>query len=294
MTYSDLIKEGAELLSDANISEAALDARLLLEYICHTDRNMLYSHPDKEVSQVEETLYRNLLSKRADRIPLQHLTGSQEFMGLNFIVNSDVLVPRQDTEFLVEEAMKYTQDGMRVIDLCTGSGCILLSIMNYKNNITGVGVDISDGALSVAKDNANELGINPSPIFVKCDLTSENAVSDLLVSINEEKSDINKFDILVSNPPYIRTKIISTLDPEVKDHDPMIALDGGEDGLIFYRIIASKGKELLTNYGRLFLEIGYDQKEDVEAILLNEGYKDIKTLKDYAGLDRVTTAIFTK
>lgn len=289
MTYSELIKEGAKQLSDANISEAALDARLLLEYICHTDRNMLYSHPDKEVSYVEETLYRSLIDKRANRIPLQHLTKVQEFMGLDFTVNGDVLVPRQDTEFLVEEALRYVQDGMRVIDLCTGSGCILLSVMNYKNNITGVGVDVSDKALTVARENADRLGINPKPVLLQKDLTKELDACEYF-----EGAYIDAFDILISNPPYIKTNVIESLEPEVKEHDPIIALDGGEDGLIFYRIIAGLGKKLLTNYGRLFFEIGHDQRLEVEEILRNEGYKDIATLKDYAGLDRVTTAVFTK
>lgn len=277
MNYSDLIIEGTAILKEANIAEAALDARLLLEYICHTDRNTLYAHPDLQVSEYEEEAYRSLLAKRTDHIPLQHITGYQEFMGLNFKVTPDVLVPRQDTEFLVEEAMKYVQDGMRVLDLCTGSGCILLSIMKYKNMITGIGVDISEKALSIARINAERLNVLPEPKFLQGDL------------YEPVQSYARKFDVIISNPPYIRPDVIKTLMPEVRDHEPLLALDGGEDGLDFYRKIISGARNHLTNYGYMLLEIGHDQGPDVIKLMVDSGFSDVKCLIDYAGNPRVVT-----
>ena len=159
MTYRELFEYGKKQLEDAGIEEAALDARLLLEYICHTDRNALLVHGDSVRSNLEEQFYRMVIEKRAQRIPLQHITGQQEFMGLTFKVNEHVLIPRQDTEILVEEAMRYLSDGMRILDICTGSGCILLSLLKYSNECEGLGVDISDDALAVARENAQNLGL---------------------------------------------------------------------------------------------------------------------------------------
>ena len=276
MIYSELYKEGVSELSDAHIAEAALDARLLLEYICKTDRNTLLAHPDMQVSEIEAEAYKKVIIDRKNHIPLQYITGSQEFMGIDFEVSPAVLIPRQDTEYLVEEELKYTQDGMRVLDVCTGSGCILLSIMNYKNNIDGVGIDISKDALQVAGKNATNHGIEAK--FLQGDLFE--ALID----------GPNKFDIIVSNPPYIEQEVITTLMPEVKDNEPYIALDGGSDGLDFYRRIAEKAREYLTNYGMIFFEIGYNQGESVSDILRELGYKDIKCLNDYSGNQRVVHA----
>lgn len=276
MTYSELYREGVGILTDADILEAALDARLLLEYICKTDRNTLLAHPEMEVMDVQAEMYRVLIGKRSRHIPLQHITGHQEFMGLNFNVNESVLIPRQDTEYVVEEVLKYTQDGMRVLDMCTGSGCILLSIMNYKNNIQGVGVDISEKALEVARHNATNLQLN-----------AEFMLGNMFEAIKEDKYI---FDIIVSNPPYIEEEEISKLMPEVKDHEPVMALSGGTDGLDFYRIIAHDARNYLTNYGMLFLEIGYNQSESVPKILAEYGYADIECLRDYSNNPRVVIA----
>lgn len=281
MNYSELIYEGTAALEHAGITEAALDARLLLEYLCDTDRNTLYAHPDLEVSQVNEERYRALIDRRAKHVPLQHLTGEQEFMGLKFKVTRDVLVPRQDTEFLVEEVLRYAQDGMNILDICTGSGCILLSIMNYKNNINGVGTDISQEALEIAKINSRELGHDA--IFLQGNLFEAlNQCNDVSIP--------DKFDIIVSNPPYIRRDVIPTLSPEVRDYDPRLALDGGVDGLDFYRQIIEEAKAHLTNYGRVFFEIGYDQAEDVSELLIQAGYREVQALTDYAGNPRVVSA----
>ncbi len=272
MTYRELFEYGKKQLEDAGIEEAALDARLLLEYICHTDRNALLVHGDSVRSDLEEQFYRMVIEKRAQRIPLQHITGQQEFMGLTFKVNEHVLIPRQDTEILVEEAMRYLSDGMRILDICTGSGCILLSLLKYSNECEGLGVDISDDALAVARENAQNLG-----------LEAEFRHSDLLEKVE------GKFDMIVSNPPYIETAVIDTLMPEVREHEPMLALDGREDGLYFYRRIVEQCTSYMTRGARLFFEIGYDQGEAVKDMMIHKGFCEVEIIKDYAGLDRVVT-----
>ena len=272
MTYRELFEYGKKQLEDAGIEEAVLDARLLLEYICHTDRNALLVHGDSVRSNLEEQFYRMVIEKRAQRIPLQHITGQQEFMGLTFKVNEHVLIPRQDTEILVEEAMRYLSDGMRILDICTGSGCILLSLLKYSNECEGLGVDISDDALAVARENAQNLG-----------LETEFRHSDLLEKVE------GKFDMIVSNPPYIETTVIDTLMPEVREHEPMLALDGREDGLYFYRRIVEQCTSYMTRGARLFFEIGYDQGEAVKDMMIHKGFCEVEIIKDYAGLDRVVT-----
>ena len=272
MTYRELFEYGKKQLEDAGIEEAALDARLLLEYICHTDRNALLVHGDSVRSDLEEQFYHMVIEKRAQRIPLQHITGQQEFMGLTFKVNEHVLIPRQDTEILVEEAMRYLSDGMRILDICTGSGCILLSLLKYSNECEGLGVDISENALAVARENAQNLG-----------LEAEFRHSDLLEKVE------GKFDMIVSNPPYIETAVIDTLMPEVREHEPMLALDGREDGLYFYRRIAEQCTSYMTRGARLFFEIGYDQGEAVKDMMIHKGFCEVEIIKDYAGFDRVVT-----
>ena len=211
MNYTEAFLLGMQKLKEAQLEEAQLDARLLLEEICGTDHNTLLCHGDREVSEAEEEQYRKALEQRAVHVPLQHILGYQDFMGLRFQVNEHVLIPRQDTEILVEEAMRYLHDGMRILDLCTGSGCILLSLLHYSNDCEGTGVDISKEALQVAALNAELLGIKAD--FLKSDLYEKVT---------------GKFDLLVSNPPYIERKVIPTLMEEVREYDPYIALDGGE------------------------------------------------------------------
>ena len=291
MIYSKVYKEGAGKLSDAHIEEAALEARLLLEFICGTDINTLYAHPDREVMDEDYVKYMQLVQKRTKHIPLSHITGERDFMGLTFKVNENVLIPRQDTEILVEEAMRYIDDGMSVLDLCTGSGCIILSIASYKNNLKCVGTDISEGALKVARENATALGF---------DVTFPNEISkgftfflegDLYEALEFESVDFKlremKFDVIVSNPPYIRTSDIETLAIEVKDHDPLIALSGGADGLDFYRRIIANAPLYLVSEGRIFLEIGHDQAKEVSKLLEEAGFTEVEVVKDYAGFDRV-------
>lgn len=274
MNYKAIYDTGKGTLAAAGVPEAELDARLLLEYVCGTDRNTLLVHGDREVSAEEEEKYLALLEKRAQRIPLQHLTGVQNFMGLDFMVNEHVLIPRQDTEILVEEALNNLHDGMRVLDMCTGSGCILISLLQYSNDCEGVGVDLSEEALAVAKQNADNLLRDKTISFVH---------SDLFENVE------GKFDVVVSNPPYIASKVIEGLMPEVKDHEPMMALDGFEDGLYFYRKIVNDCKKNLMKGGQLIFEIGYDQGEAVKSLMEEAGFLEVEVIKDYAGLDRVVS-----
>lgn len=280
MIYCEVYREGSSRLEQAGIEEAVLDARLLLEYVCETDRNTLLAHGDREVTQEEYKRYQELLEKRAAHVPLQHLTGHQDFMGLDFLVNDQVLIPRQDTEILVEEVLRNLHDGMRILDMCTGSGCILLSLLQYSNDCEGVGVDLSEEALQVARANYDRLKREKpemKAVFVKSDLFREAA----------EFSGEDKFDLIVSNPPYIRTDVVEGLMPEVRDHEPRMALDGLEDGLNFYREITREAKKYLVNGGSLYYEIGYDQSEAVRDIMEQEGFTEIQVVQDYAGLDRV-------
>jgi len=247
-----------------------LDARLLLEEICDTNRSYLLVHGDAPVTEQQHTRYVNWISKRKSRIPLQHILGYQEFMGLRFKVSPDVLIPRQDTEVLVEEAMKHLHDGMHILDMCTGSGCILLSLLRYSNDCVGIGADISEAALAVAKENAKQL-----------DLEATFTLSNLFENVE------GKYEIIVSNPPYIPTDVIPTLMEEVKGHEPIGALDGYDDGLYFYREIMKNAGEYLYPGGMLFFEIGCEQAEDVSNLMKEEGYQAVTVCKDLAGLDRV-------
>lgn len=278
MKYLDIYNEGAEKLKAAGVNEAALDARLLLEFVCDTDHNTLLVHGDMEVEDEKKERYFECIDKRAERIPVAYITNSCEFMGLDFYVTGDVLIPNQDTETLTEEALRYIHDGMRIMDLCTGSGCIGLSLLRYSNDTHVVATDISDAALEVAKRNADNLGVSDRFMPVKTD-------------IFPEKED-EKFDIIVSNPPYIRTSVIDTLEPEVKKYEPYIALDGSKDGLVFYKKIVPLARDYLYKSGYLFLEIGYDQGEDVRKLMEDNGYKDVQIIKDLGGNDRVVLGCY--
>ncbi len=275
LTYDGVYREGAARLGEADIEEAELDARLLLEFVCGTDRNTLLVHGERDVSEEEYGRYCGLIERRAAHVPLQHLTGEQDFMGLTFLVNKDVLVPRQDTEVLVEEAMKHLHDGMRMLDLCTGSGCILLSLLHYSNDCEGVGVDLSARALSVAGKNY-EIQRTQRP-----DMKARFLEGNLFEGLED------RFDMIVSNPPYIKTDVIDTLMPEVREYEPVMALDGGTDGLAFYRRIAGDAGAYLNGGGMLFFEIGCEQAADVCKIMEAAGFREVEVVKDFAGLDRV-------
>lgn len=278
MQYQEICRQGAAALEKAGIKEASLDARLLLEEVCGTDRTALYVHGEKELTQEQEKEYLEKIGLRAKRIPLQHIIGKTEFMGLTFLVNGNVLCPRPDTEVLVEEVLRYLHDGMRILDIGTGSGCILLSLLHYSNDCLGIGADISEKALRTARENAERLSIEQA-CFVE---------SDLFENVK------GQFEIIVSNPPYIKSDDIEGLMPEVRDYDPRCALDGGEDGLIFYRKITGRAKEHLPGGGMLFYEIGCDQGEAVSRIMEDAGFQEVQVVKDFSGLDRVVFGMWNQ
>ena len=270
MTLKEAYEYGQKRLTEAEVDDAVLDAWYLLEHITGISRAVYFLRMNEEMNEQNLVLYKEFLEIRAKHVPLQHITGVQEFMGLEFQVNEHVLVPRQDTEILVEETLKVLKPGMDVLDMCTGSGCIIISLMKFVKAISGTAVDISEEALKVAKNNAEKL---EAPVkFIH---------SDLFEKINET------YDVIVSNPPYIRTAVIEELKEEVKFHDPFLALDGKEDGLYFYRKIINESKDYLKQNGRLYFEIGHDQGEDVKKLMKEAGFVEVVVKKDLAGLDRV-------
>lgn len=270
MKLSEALIYGRNILETVNIADAQVDSWQLLEFVCGCDRSYYYLHMDEEMSEEQTAQYQMCIKKRASHIPLQHITGKAYFMGLEFEVNENVLIPRFDTEVLVEEVLKRMNGSEKILDMCTGSGCILLSLLHERPDCKGTGADISEKALEVARRNASRLNLDS--IFIQ---------TDLYEHISE------KYDIIVSNPPYIRTGVIETLEDEVRLHDPMLALDGMEDGLYFYRKIVEHSMEFLTDGGLLCFEIGYDQGQAVSEMMQARGYENVIVVKDLSGLDRV-------
>ena len=280
-----ILEESLKTVSDDTAlcggSDAARDAKLLLEYVCHTTGADLYARPERPLSTQEETLYKEVIEKRSEHIPYAYITGETEFMGLPFQVNDDVLIPRQDTETLVEECMPHLHDGMTFMDLCTGSGCIALSLLRYSNYTTCVATDLSEAALHVAERNARQLLLSDRIRFVKTDLFPKR-----------EEIAQGGVDLIVSNPPYIKSDVIATLQEEVRDHEPVTALDGGADGMDFYRRIAERAPEYLCRGGILLVEIGYDQGESVPALFQHAGFKNVLMIRDLANNARVVSGVY--
>lgn len=283
MNYGKCVQDAIVLLKNAGVADSECDARAILEYVAGIDRTKYIFCRDKEMPTDEAEKYMSLINRRANREPLQHIIGNANFYGYEYKVSPDVLVPRFDTEILVERVLEVALDysDIRILDMCTGSGCIaitlFLEISKYgKCNITAS--DVSDKALSIASINAHNLiGDNDNFNIVKSDM-----YDNLDTSVT--------YDIIVSNPPYIPTDEIDKLDAEVRDYDPLLALDGGEDGLKFYRTIIGNSPMYLNNNGYLFMEIGYNQGIDVSQLMRDKGYYDIKIYKDLAGYDRVIGA----
>lgn len=274
MTYREAISLGEKILGMAGIADVKTDAWLLLEMACKIDRNFYYMHMNEDITDEQLKEYEIALKKRTEHVPLQYIIGETEFMGLTFKVNSSVLIPRQDTETLVEEALKKVKPGMKVLDMCTGSGCIIISILHHMKDVEGYAADISKQAINVAKENAKQNGV--TVMFEQ---------SDLFEHINET------FDMIVSNPPYIRTAEVAKLMPEVRLFEPEEALDGKEDGLYFYRRIVEESRAYLNPEGYLCFEIGYDQGEAVSGLMREHGFKEVRVIKDLAGNDRVVTGM---
>lgn len=271
MTYREAIVLGEKNLQQADIADAKTDSWLLLAMACKIDHTYYYMHIDEEMSEEQVREFEVLIRKRAERVPLQYITGEQEFMGLTFHVNSNVLIPRQDTETLVEEALKVIKPGMKVMDMCTGSGCVLISILKNAHDVEGIGYDISKQAINVAKENAK---FNEVPaVFER---------SDLFEDVVE-----NDFDVIVSNPPYIPTDLVATLMPEVSQFEPREALDGKGDGLYFYSKILEQCKNYMKQDGYILFEIGCEQGDAVSTMMRLAGFSEVHVIKDLARNDRV-------
>lgn len=274
MIYREAIDYGEKVLAAAGIADGKTDAWLLLEMACRIDRSFYYLHMEEDLPEEQFSEYEIALRKRAEHVPLQYIVGETEFMGLKFKVNSSVLIPRQDTETLVEEALLTVKPGMRVLDLCTGSGCVVISILHNVADVCGLGTDISKQALNTAKENAKLNGV-----------AAEFEHSDLFDQVS------GRYDVITANPPYIKSADILELMPEVRCFEPVEALDGKEDGLYFYRKIVKGCRDYLNPSGRLLFEIGYDQGAAVSGFLRAAGFRDIRIKKDLAHHDRVVSGI---
>ena len=275
MQIKEAMRKGMIKLKTNNVKEPNLKARLLMQYILNRPREYILVHDDKQLTLRQNVDYFKLIKKLIEGVPLQHITHQQEFMKLIFYVDENVLIPRPDTEILVEEVIKLAKsiNAKKILDLCTGSGAIAVSLAKYIEGSQITATDISRKALSIAKLNATNNNVEDKITFVS---------SDLFQNISEEK-----YDIIVSNPPYIKRKVIKTLDEEVK-REPIIALDGGNDGLDFYKKIIRNAYQYLKYKGYLCLEIGYDQKDEViDLINKEEKYIDTYSKKDLFDNDRI-------
>lgn len=278
-TYRELYEEGRRILEQAGLPDAALDARFLLEEVCGTNLQTLLVFPEKKVTEEEVNQYRAFVQRRKDREPTAMILGEWDFMGLTFRLNKSTLIPEQDTEVLVETALEELkrrgtgEAPLRILDLCTGSGCILLSLLHELRNAGGLGTDLSEEALEAARENAVRLGLQERAAFRQ---------GDLWEPVGDER-----FDLIVSNPPYVPTDVIPTLEPEVRCGEPYAALDGGVDGLVFYRRIMEEAAGHLKPSGIIIVESGFDEAAQIAALMQDQKLRGIRTVKDYGGLDRV-------
>ena len=278
MTIREAIRKGTITLKINNIENPNLKARLLMQFVLNQTRQYLLIYDEKQLQKTQEIEYFKNIDKIVNGTPLQHITHQQEFMKMNFFVNEDVLIPRPDTEILVEEVINIANkiNAKKILDLCTGSGAIAVSLAKYVKDSEITAVDISEKALKISKLNAKNNKVDDKITFIE---------SDLFENIKKEK-----YDIIVSNPPYIKKEIIKSLEKEVQK-EPYIALDGGYDGLDFYRKIIKESFEYLKYNGYLCLEIGYDQKEDVTKLIQDEEkYSNIYSKTDFGGNDRIIIA----
>ena len=276
MTIKELINKAKKVLIENKIEDANILARRLLEHILNQNKQYLIINQDNQVTKDHEEKYINMLQEIVNGKPIQYITNNQEFMKLNFYVDENVLIPQPDTEILVEEVIeiynKKEEENVKILDICTGSGAIGISVANYCKNAKIVETDISKKALEIAQLNCKRNNLEDKIKFIQ---------SDMFENIKE------KFDIIVSNPPYIKTQVIKQLDKQVQE-EPFIALDGGEDGLKFYKVLIDYSHKFLNENGYLCIEIGYDQKEEVISLIEKSSkYKEIYSKKDLSGNDRI-------
>ena len=271
MTIKELIKIGDQKLKGANVQEASLKTKLLLAFVLNTNKEYLIINDDQEINDDKIKTFNNGTEQLCKKVPLEHITHSKEFMNLKFYVDENVLIPRPDTEILVEEILKRCKTNDNILDLCTGSGAIAISLAKYAKEVNVTGIDISVSAIEIAKKNA---------------ITNQTNVNFYESNLFENVKN-TEWNIIVSNPPYIETNVIEKLEPEVKC-EPIIALNGGEDGLDFYREIIAKSSYYLKEGGTLGLEIGYNQADSVISLIKqNSNFYNEKIIKDLSGNDRV-------
>ena len=275
MTINEIVKNGIIKLKENNIEEPLLKIRILVASVLNKSKEYVMAHSEEKLDEDKEKRILEGIEQLRNYVPIQYITNNQEFMKLNFFVNQSVLIPRSDTEILVEEVINtYKNEHIKILDMCTGSGCIAISLKKYMQNSEVYGIDISKEALEVARLNAKN---NDVDVKFEC--------SDMFTNIKNKD-----FDVIVSNPPYIKTQVINTLDKEVKN-EPIIALDGGENGLDFYKKIIKEAFNFLSDNGMIFLEIGYDQKDElIELINTDKRYELVKTKKDLGDNDRIVVA----
>lgn len=309
-----LYREGISLLTEGGMEEAASDVWLLFESVFGVTKAELFARPEALPAPGQEERFFSLLERRLAHEPVQYLTGEAPFFGEMFAVSSDTLIPRMDTEVLVEEALSFARqrwqeragvgtkgknseeknsedkdsEPFSILDLCTGTGCVLLSLLKDHPSWEGIGTDVSPGALAVAGENAGRLGASGSG-------PSGSAAfyeGDLFGALDTSALSGKRFDLITANPPYIASGVIPTLQEEVRCHEPALALDGGEDGLLFYRRILARAGEFLKPGGGLFFEIGFDQGEAVLALCREAGFSGAALKRDLAGKDRVVLCLW--
>ena len=277
MTINEIVKNGIINLKEKNIEEPILKIRMLVASVLNKPKEYVIAHSEDELDEIHEKKILDGIEQLRNYIPIQYITNNQEFMNLNFYVDENVLIPQPDTETLVEEVInEYKEKKCEILDLCTGSGAIAISLAKYINESNIVASDISMKALQIAKLNAEKNLVRKKIEFIESDMFNKIYKDD--------------FDIIVSNPPYIKTKVIEKLDRQVKN-EPYIALDGGADGLKFYKIIIENAYKYIKNEGKVFLEIGYDQKNElINLFKENNHYENIYSKKDLGGNDRIIVA----
>ncbi len=277
MESSKALAQAKEILNSKGVSNAGLDSLILLAHALSLSKEQIIFNPERQIAEAEEKKFFDLINRRAAREPVSHLIGKREFFGEDFLVSRDVLDPRPDSEILIESVLKKFPDReekLKILELGVGSGCLIVTLLKTYKNAAGSAVDISETALAVAQKNSEKHQTNSRLKLLK---------SDLFSALNHEE----KFDLIISNPPYIPAADIEELEPEVRIHEPRSALDGGKDGLDFYRRIAAEAKKFLNKSGKIFVEIGFGQENSVSEIFVKNGFSHINSALDLSGVTRV-------
>ncbi len=276
MIIKEALEKASKKLEESNIENPLNEAKYLLKFLLKKDDIYFITNLNKELDDKVIKEYKNIVKKRCNHIPYSYITGKKEFMGLTFFVNEQTLIPRPETEIIVEYVINHFKNKkLNILEIGVGSGCISISIAKYLDNVNILGVDINKGAIEIANKNIKYNNVENKVKFIKSDLY-ENVEG--------------KFDIIISNPPYIKSDVIDTLEDNVKKYEPILALDGGDDGLYFYRKIIENADNFLKDNSYIIFEIGYDQGEDVKNLLVNKQFSEVEIIKDLAGFDRTIVA----